>query len=66
MKVGDRVFMSPMWKYEKAVGTVIKITRDGYTVVNWDGINGEWHYTEEQSKKLEVHNEAKIGERQDP
>ena len=52
MKVGDRVEMSPMWKYDRAEGTVIKVSRDGYTVVRWDGINGDWHYTEEQSKKL--------------
>ena len=54
MKAGDRVSMSPMWKYEKALGTIIKIRKDGYTVVIWDGINGEWHYTEEQSQKLTV------------
>ena len=60
MKVGDRVFMSPMWKYDKAIGTVVKITRDGYTVISWDGINGEWLYTEEQSKKLEAHDETKV------
>ena len=52
MKVGDRVEMSPMWKYDRAEVTVIKVSRDGYTVVRWDGINGDWHYTEEQSKKL--------------
>ena len=54
MKVGDRVTMSPMWKYKKATGTIAKITSDGYIVIRWDGINGEWHYTEEQSKKIEV------------
>lgn len=54
MKVGDRVSMSPMWKYEKAVGTITQIRKDGYTVVTWDGINGAWHYTPEQSKKLEL------------
>jgi len=53
MKKGDKVKMSPMWKYEKAIGEIIKITSDGYTVVKWDNINGEWHYTKEQSKKLE-------------
>ena len=53
MKVGDRVKMTPMWKYEKAVGVIIKMTKD-YTVVRWDGINGEWHYTEKQAEELEV------------
>ncbi len=54
MKVDDRVEMSPMWKYDRAEGTVIKITKDGYTVVRWDGINGEWHYTEQQAEKLKL------------
>ena len=49
--VGDRVSMSPMWKYESASGTIIKIT-SSYTIVKWDEVNGEWHYTQEQSKKL--------------
>ena len=53
MKIGDRVKKSPMWKYDKADGNIIKITKD-YVVVSWDGVNGEWHYTKDQSKKLEV------------
>ena len=53
MKTGDRVTMSPMWKHDTAIGTVIKITKD-YTVVRWDGINGDWHYTEEQAEKLKA------------
>ena len=56
MKVGDRVKMSPMWKYEEAIGTIKQIRRDGYVVVNWDDINGEWHYTAEQAKRLEILN----------
>tara|TARA_B100000900_G_C20278945_1_gene593229 strand:+ start:10 stop:183 length:174 start_codon:yes stop_codon:yes gene_type:complete len=55
-KVGDTVRMQPMWKYESATGLVIKITKE-YVVVQWQGINGEWHYTPEQSKKLEVLND---------
>lgn len=42
-----------MWKYTSALGTVIKVTADGYVVVKWDGINGEWHYTKSQAAKLE-------------
>ena len=52
LKVGDRVFMSPMWKYSHARGVILKITSDKYYVVKWDDINGEWHYTNIQSKKL--------------
>lgn len=55
MKIGDRVKMSPMWKHDEAFGEVIKITKD-YIVVLWDGINGHWHYTDEQAQKLEVIN----------
>ena len=50
-KRGDRVVMSPMWKYKYARGEVIKVTKE-WVVVRWDGINGEWHYTGEQSKSL--------------
>ena len=56
MKAGDRVTMSPMWKYESAIGTVEKVTND-YVIVNWDDIPGQWHYTEEQAKRLEIINE---------
>ena len=53
MKVGDTVRMTPMWKYDTALGTIIKLTKE-YTVVRWSDINGEWHYTKEQSKKLVI------------
>ena len=59
MKVGDRVYMSPMWKYKEAMGSVKQIRKDGYVVVLWDNINGEWHYTPEQAKRLEVKNESR-------
>ena len=54
MKVGDKVKKSPMWKYKDATGTITQIKRDGYVVVIWEGINGEWHYTPEQAKALEI------------
>tara|TARA_A100001015_G_C14694831_1_gene595888 strand:- start:341 stop:520 length:180 start_codon:yes stop_codon:yes gene_type:complete len=57
MKVGDRVIMAPMWKYELAKGKIKQIKKDGYVVVVWDEINGEWHWTPEQAKKLEVIND---------
>ena len=57
MEVGDRVRMAPMWKYEEAIGNVVKKTRDDYIVIRWDGINGDWHYTLEQSKRIQVINE---------
>ena len=31
----------------------VSITADGYIVIKWDGINGEWHYTKEQAKALQ-------------
>ncbi len=54
MEAGNRVKMSPMWKFESATGTIKQVRKDGYIVVIWDGVNGEWHYTEEQTKNLEV------------
>ena len=54
MKKGQRVRMAPMWKYDEAFGVIHQIKSDGYVVVIWDGINGEWHYTPEQAKKLEM------------
>ena len=54
MNPGDRVKMSPMWKYDEAIGTIKQIRKDGYIVVVWDGINGEWHWTSEQAKKIKV------------
>ena len=53
MKIGDRVKMAPMWKHDEAYGKIIKLTKD-YVVVSWENINGEWHYTEKQAKRLEV------------
>ena len=44
--------MAPMWKYDEATGTIKQIKSDGYIVVIWDNINGEWHYTSEQAKRL--------------
>ena len=43
-----------MWKYDEAIGTIKQIKRDGYIVVKWDNVNGEWHWTPEQALKLEV------------
>ena len=59
MEKGDRVRMAPMWKYEEAVGTILQVRKDGYIVVRWDNINGDWHYTEEQAKKLELIDETR-------
>ena len=56
MKAGDKVKMEPMWKYKSAAGKIEKITSE-YVVVNWDGIPGQWHYTKEQAKRLEVIND---------
>ena len=56
MKVGDRVRMSPMWKYGEALGTIKQVRQDGYIVVVWDNINGQWHFTAKQAERLEVIN----------
>ncbi len=53
MKVGDTVSMTPMWKHDTAIGVITKTTKDGYVVVKWDNIPGEWYFTSEQSKSIE-------------
>ena len=57
MKAGDKVKMSPMWKYDEATGEIKKIT-ESYVIVKWVGIPGQWHYTKEQAKRLEVLGES--------
>ncbi len=57
MKVGDRVTKPNVWKLPQAVGTVKKVSMD-YIVVNWEGVHGDWHYTNEQAKDIEVIDEA--------
>jgi|TARA_R110000824_G_scaffold6070_5_gene27930 hypothetical protein len=56
MKPGDKVKMEPMWKYEIAVGEIEKVT-EGYVIVKWVDIPGQWHYTKEQAQRLEIINE---------
>jgi len=46
-----------MWKYETAEGEIKDILADGYIVVKWFDIPGEWHYTTEQAQRLENINE---------
>ena len=50
------VTIAPMWKYDVAVGYVVRIGTDGYVHVHWDGINGEWIYTPEQASRLKIIN----------
>jgi hypothetical protein len=56
MKPGDKVKMSPMWKHEEATGEIQKIT-ESYVIVKWVDIPGQWHYTKEQAKRLEIIND---------
>ena len=56
MKVGDRVKTDLGGSFGESIGTIKKITNDGFTVVVWDKINGEWYRTKEQAKQLEVIN----------
>ena len=57
MKLGDKVKMSPMWKYEEAKGEIKKIT-ESYVIVKWEDIPGQWHYTQEQATRLEILDES--------
>ena len=42
-----------MWRHEEAFGIIVKMTKE-YTVVKWDNIPGQWHYTKEQAQKIEL------------
>jgi len=53
VKVGDKVRMEPMWKYDIATGVIEKITQS-YIIVKWFDIPGQWHYTMEQAQRLEI------------
>lgn len=53
MKVGDRVMKSKVLAHIEVYGTIEKITSE-YVVVIWDDVNGHWHYTQKQAKKLKV------------
>lgn len=57
MKPGNKVRMSPMWKHESAEGHIVRIT-ESYIIVKWIDIPGQWHYTMEQAKRLEVINDV--------
>ena len=57
MNKGNRVKMYLDKHCGQVIGTIIKITKDGYIVVKWDNLNGDWHWTPEQAKKMEVINE---------
>tara|TARA_B100000900_G_scaffold376030_1_gene358531 strand:+ start:727 stop:978 length:252 start_codon:yes stop_codon:yes gene_type:complete len=45
--------LSGTWKFGETIGTVIKETADGYIVVDWENVNGEWYYTVEQFERFE-------------
>tara|TARA_A100001015_G_C14913684_1_gene681495 strand:+ start:924 stop:1094 length:171 start_codon:yes stop_codon:yes gene_type:complete len=51
--VGDRVTRENVLGNKNPVGSVIKINKE-YVIVKWDQIKGDWHYTHEQSKILQL------------
>ncbi len=58
MAPGNKVKMSPMWKYKEATGEIKSIT-ESYVIVKWVGIPGQWHYTKEQAQRLEIIDEGR-------
>jgi len=57
---GKKILSGDSWHYGQTIGTVIKQTRDGYVVVIWENINGEWHYTPEQFKRFVDYTEETV------
>ena len=54
LKSGDRVFKERMWKHSRVEGVVLRISADGYTIIKWDNIMGDWYYTEDQAKSIRL------------
>jgi len=58
MKVGDKVRMPRLWvrvwKHVDAIGVIHQIKTDGWVVVRWDELYGDYYYSPEQTKMLEV------------
>jgi hypothetical protein len=48
--------MENMWRHDLAKGVIEKVTSE-YVVVKWDNTPGHWHYTKEQSQRLEFIND---------
>ena len=57
MKVGSRVLRDQVLSHKDVKGTVIKITKE-HTVIQWDNINGDWHYRHDQTKEFEIVSEG--------
>ena len=53
MKVGNRVLKDQVLNHKDAEGIVTKITKE-HTIIQWDNINGEWHYRSDQLKDIKV------------
>ena len=63
MKVGDKVRMPRAWvrdwEYPDTMGVVHKINGDGWVIVHWDDLYGDYYYSPEQTEKLEVISESR-------
>ena len=59
MKVGDRVTRDKVMRTNNPLGSIININ-DDYVVVDWDNINGHWHYTHVQTKSLTIVTETSV------
>ena len=53
LKPGDLV------KFDRWHGIVTQVLSENRVKVFWDNINGHWHYTHEQAKKLEEIDEGR-------
>ena len=63
MKVGDKVRMPRVWvrvwEYVDAIGVIHQVKPDGWIVVRWDELYGDYYYSPEQAEKLEVIDESR-------
>ena len=58
MKVGDKVRMPRAWvrdwEYPDIMGTIHQINTNGWVVVRWDELKGDYHYSPSQAEHLEI------------
>ena len=57
MKVGDKVIRENEPKLDGIVGVIARVAK-GHIVVKWNGLHGDWYYTDDQAKSIKVVNEA--------
>ena len=63
MQAGDRIRMPRAWvrdwQYPDTTGVIHQINADGWFIVHWDELIGDYYYSPEQAENLEVMDESR-------